>query len=63
MSFDYIANTYGLKLKKGQVVTALGKLGVVTKATHHVWVRLSEEKVANPYHPSDVKVLNEESTR
>ena len=55
MSFEYIEQAYGLKFKKGQIVRALGKLGVVAKATNHVYVRLNGEKSATPYHPTDVK--------
>jgi len=64
VSFDYIASAYGKNFKKGQVVRVTdtsrkppppGQLGVVTKATHHVWVRLSDEKIAKPYHPADVE--------
>lgn len=55
MSFEYINNYYGLEFKKGEIVEALGKMGVVTKATNHVFVRLSGEKTATPYYPTDVK--------
>lgn len=54
--YDYIEQTYGLKVNKGQIVRALGKLGVVTKKTNYVFVKLSEEKTASPYHPSDIEV-------
>lgn len=53
--FDYIERMYGRKFYKGQVVMALGKPGVVTKADHHVHVRLSHLKHSNPYHPTDVE--------
>lgn len=56
MSFEYIANAYGKTFKKGQIVRALGKLGVVVKATHYVFVRLDGAKHANPFHPSDVEI-------
>jgi len=53
MSFEYIANTYGKTFKKGQIVKVTDtsqkppppwKLGVVVKATHHVFVRLDGAK-------------------
>ena len=67
MSFEYIANAYGKTFKQGQVVRVTdtsqkppppGKLGVVTKADNYVWVRLSDEKNARPYHPSDVEAAD-----
>ena len=58
VSFEYIASYYGKTFKKGQIVRALGKLGVVVKATHYVFVRLDDEEHAKPYHPSDVEVTS-----
>ncbi len=67
MSFEYIASYYGKTFKRGQIVRITdtsqnppppGKLGVVTKATNHVWVRPDGEKHANPYHPSDVEPVS-----
>jgi hypothetical protein len=54
MSFDYIARTYGRRFARGQKVLALGKVGVVTGATHYVEVRIDGLKHSNNYHPSDV---------
>lgn len=59
MSFEYIKQAYGKKFQKGQIVLACGSLGVVEKATHHVFVRLSGEKRASPYHPGDVEPAKE----
>lgn len=59
-AFEYIERTYGQKFYKGQIVTALGKPGVVTGTqSAHVMVRLSALKHANPYHPSDVKPIQD----
>lgn len=55
MSFDYIEKAYGRKFYRGQIVVALGKLGVVVKADHHVHVRIEGRKHTMPYHPSDVE--------
>jgi hypothetical protein len=55
--FDYIRNAYGLNVGKGTRVTVGGKLGTVTGATHHVLVRVDGERHAEPWHPSDVKVM------
>jgi len=52
--FDYIANAYGKRFHRGQEVLALGKPGKVTRATHHVWVRLDPRAHSDPYHPDDV---------
>lgn len=30
-----------------------GREGVITKATHHIYVRLDGEKHSFPYHPTD----------
>jgi hypothetical protein len=54
MSFDYIERTYGRRFARGQKVLALGKVGVVTGATHYVEVRIEGLKHSNNYHPSDV---------
>jgi hypothetical protein len=54
MSFEYIAQYYGLKLRRGQAVLALGKPGKVLSCTHHVKVRLDGEKHGDYYHPHDV---------
>lgn len=53
--FDYIADFYGKRFHRGQIVRALGKLGVVTKGDNYVHVRLNSLKHANPYHPDDVE--------
>lgn len=54
-SLDYVNRTYQKNFKRGTRVLALGKPGVVTRGTHHVYVRLDGEKRAEPYHPNDVK--------
>ena len=54
MSFEYIKDYYGKSFKKGQAVTALGKVGVITKATNYVFVKLNGDKTSQPYHPDDV---------
>ena len=62
--FEYVNTHYGKSLKRGSIVTVprtvAGQptarvLGVATKATHHVYVRVDGEKHANPYHPDDVE--------
>lgn len=65
MSFEYIQEYYGLELKKNQIVKIKDteKMGVVTKATAHVFVRLSGEKVARPYHPYDIVVIQPQADK
>jgi hypothetical protein len=58
MSFDWIRQTYGIDLRKGQIVRALGKPGVVVKAERLVYVRLDGEEHAFPYHPKDVAPID-----
>lgn len=54
--FAYVRDAYGMPwLAKGIAVMACGKPGVVTDATHYVFVRINGEKHARPYHPDDVK--------
>lgn len=62
--FEYVNTHYAKSLKKGSIVsvprTDPGKparrvLGVATKATMHVYVRVDGEKHAMPYHPNDVE--------
>ena len=61
MSFDYITQCYGLRFHRGQRVVCgdRKKTGTVTSATHHVHVRLDGQKHTLPYHPSDVKPIEE----
>ena len=61
MSFEYIEQTYGKRFFKGQFVVCGGKtLGVVTKATHYVFVRPEGQKHADPWHPNDVKPVDKD---
>jgi len=55
MSIPYVRARYRMPwLKRGLRVLAMGKPGVVTRATAHVYVRLDGERRAKPYHPHDV---------
>ena len=54
--------TYKVPAYKNRVVRVKhhNKLGVITGASGpHVAVRLSEEKQARPYHPTDIDYLEE----
>ena len=53
MSIEYVNKYYGLNLKQGMSVLALGEKGKVRSATHHVRVRLDSGELRN-YHPADV---------
>uniref|UniRef100_A0A6M3LP62 Uncharacterized protein n=1 Tax=viral metagenome TaxID=1070528 RepID=A0A6M3LP62_9ZZZZ len=53
---EYIRDYYKVPATKGKIVSYRGKLGVITGASGpHVKVRLEGEKIAKPYHPSDLK--------
>jgi hypothetical protein len=55
---DYVRDYYSMPwLKAGLRVCAGGKPGVVTSATHYVFVRLDGMNHARPYHPDDVLPL------
>jgi len=57
---EYIRNYYHVPAFENRVVKVRGQFGVITGASGpHVAVRLSEEKQARPYHPSDIDYLNE----
>jgi hypothetical protein len=55
MSLRYIREYYGVPAKLGEPVKYRGKVGVVTGCSGpHVRVRLADEKIALPYHPTDL---------
>lgn len=51
---EYVRNAYGLDVRRGVRVTALGSPGVVMGGTNHVWVKSDQNRHALPYHPHDV---------
>ncbi len=59
--FDYIARTYGRRFTTGMRVLAIGMPGIVTGATNHVMVKLEALPHSNPYHPTDVEEVKEET--
>ena len=50
-NFAYIRNTYGVPVRRLGRVTYNGNPGIITSATHYVWIRLDGEKHPRPYHP------------
>lgn len=59
MSLRYIREYYGVPAKRGEPVKYRGKIGVVTGCSDpHVRVRLAGEKIALPYHPTDLEWPN-----
>jgi hypothetical protein len=67
MTMEYIRRNYHVPAKRGGRVIALnlrGKKtqhkGVITSATHYVYVRLDGEKHSKPYHPDSLYYCEEE---
>lgn len=56
MSIEYVRSYYRVPAKCGMRVTVPdGSEGVITRATHYVYVRLDGMKFSRPYHPMDLK--------
>jgi len=57
MSMDYIRKTYNVPAKRGGRVRwkrgRVSRLGTITRATHYVYIRFDDAKIALPYHPVD----------
>ncbi len=54
--FDWINQTYNLKVKNGMAVAYEGKIGTVTGSTgQYVMVKLNGEKHSDSYHPTDLE--------
>jgi hypothetical protein len=58
MSFDYIRRYYDVPAKRGGRVawdTRDGtREGTITRATHYVYVRFDDAKIAVPLHPEEI---------
>jgi hypothetical protein len=52
MSMDYVRRTYGVPAKRGLRVTVDGRPGVITRATHYVYVRFDDVGFSRPCHPT-----------
>lgn len=58
MSMKYIRDTYGVPVARGRRVEVRQSngavfYGIITRATHYVWIRLDGMRHARPYHPTD----------
>lgn len=58
MGFDYIRRFYGVAAKRGGRVEVRQQngavfLGTITRATHHVFIRVDGVSHSRPYHPTD----------
>lgn len=55
MSIDYVKKTYGMPwIKVGLKVQTIKGQGVITSATHYIFVRLEGNRHPLPFHPKDV---------
>jgi hypothetical protein len=52
MSMDYVRRTHGVPAKRGLRVTVDGRPGVITRATHYVYVRFDGNRFSRPCHPT-----------
>lgn len=58
---QYVRDYYIVPVKRGgRVVVFGGREGVITRATHYVYVRVEGGR-ARPYHPLDLIYLPEEA--
>jgi uncharacterized protein (DUF1330 family) len=57
MSMEYIRKTYNVPAKRGgRVMLKRGRvsmLGTIVRATHYVYIRFDDSKLAVPFHPKD----------
>lgn len=57
MSMDYVRKTYGVPAKRGGLIAYRTKyrtrMGRITKATHHIYVRFEDAQFSVPIHPTD----------
>lgn len=59
-SLDYVRRTSHPSIRPGQRCTAVGRPGIVTGGSGpHILVRLDSERHATPYHPSEVKLVDD----
>jgi hypothetical protein len=49
---DYVRRTYGVPARRGLRVTVDGKPGVITRATHYVFVRFDGTDYSRACHPT-----------
>jgi hypothetical protein len=62
-NYEYIRRQYGVPVKRLGSVLVNGKLGTITYATHHVYIRLNGERHSKPYHPTDPAIKYLEPAR
>lgn len=52
MSMEYVRTYYGVPARRGLRVTVDGRPGVITRATHYVFVRFDGLRFSRPCHPT-----------
>ena len=51
----YVNKHYDMDLKKGQKITAYGKVGIILGGTNYVWVKHWNSNAS--YHPQDIGLV------